>query len=286
LQFAFLVNYGRLAKVLGCSNFFGIQFALLFISQFVSLLHLYLVLDRQSIEDVNANFTAYILAGTCYLGICFYKLRWSSRWFGYTLILLNILTFIKIDFLGTRGALISLVAIWTWLIFYRFVSRRMTILMIFAAFGACILFTLGVFDDLLLYIDDLSNRGTGDLSGRLPVWQFAKQLISENPVWGIGIGSFEAVNPFGIGAHNIFLTFMLEMGSVGLLLFMVFLYSLFFPARNNGMLSYRKFLLGAFFCFWLPIAVSGHWELAPFSWLLLGVTFNLMRFSWENTVIA
>jgi O-antigen ligase len=240
------------------------------------------ILERQTVGGHNANFTAYVLVGSVFLiniG-CFVKL-FNKRSFLWV-VPVNFFVFSKLVLLGTRGAIISFFSILLWLFIYKFIPRKTIKYLIILYFILIAMFPFGVFDFALESFEGLFSRNTGDLSGRLPAWITAKEQISNHLLLGIGVGSFALVNPLGIGAHNVFLTMMLEVGLIGFCFMLLMLWSIFLPALKKNATPDQIFIFGAFFMFWLPIAATGHWELSPFSWLLLALTFNLMRLNRES----
>lgn len=232
--------------------------------------------ERQSIEALNANFTAYALAGSLYACLVLDKYRVFPT--AVRLALLPVAGFVlyKVVLLGSRGALLSAAAVCSWPLLSRVVPSRLVPLCVAAAVSVAVLFVLGAFDYVLAVIDLLSARSTGDLSGRLPTWEEARAVIFAHPLLGIGIGAFPVVSDAGIGAHNVFLTILLEVGFVGLAAFVAFLVAVLAPTFGRGSTETSRYVLGLFFAYWLPIAVSGHWEAVPFAWILFAVTVNLL----------
>lgn len=240
------------------------------------------IVQRQSIGNLNQNFTAYIFAGSLYIYLIINKYGLFPRLISMIAIPLLGFIFFNVLLLDSRGALISCIAICFWFLIHKLLSRRIVIIVVAMSLFFVLMSAFGFFDPLLRFIDSFFSRNTGDLAGRLPVWELARSYIANNFFLGIGVGSFGLLNPSGTGAHNVFLTLLLDTGFFGFIFFFLFLVSIFYPVFRKSVSSDIKFIFGAFFSFWLPIAASGHWELAPFSWLLLGLTFNLLRLSRVN----
>lgn len=234
---------------------------------------------RKSIEGVNSNFTAYVLAGSIYL----WMISWgrhvlTGRWIRWVMISLVLYAAVQIIDLGTRGAIISVIAMACWVLFFPFFPRGGVVPLALSVLLAAVLGSFGVFDSLLLSLDSWYIRSTGDLSGRLDLWPIARSMFDSFYMFaGIGAGAFPEVNPLGIGAHNVFLSIMLDAGLIGLTLFLMFLLLLFRPALSRRASRDSVYLFGLFICFWFPIGLSGVWEVAPFSWLLLAFSFNILR---------
>ena len=104
-------------------------------------------------------------------------------------------------------------------------------------------------------------------------------MIGEYPFLGIGPGSFVEVSMVGVGAHNFFFIILLETGFIGLFVMMGFFFSVFSHISSDTTRANYAFLLAMFSAYWFPIATSGHWESAPFSWLTLGFMAQLAAVS-------
>jgi O-antigen ligase len=275
----FIVTPSRIALI-GYGALIGIVFAALLLGEQTN--EWGVVSKRQSIKGLNNNFIAYVIVGSFYLYLLINKLKFFPKWMGYLVIPLASFVFVKLLLLGTRGALVGFVALCVWLFIYKIFSRNVIVVSIVIGFLGIMIFTSGYFESSISHLGSYSERDTGDLSGRVPTWAVARGYIYDYYLLGIGIGSFSLVNPNGMGAHNFFLTILLETGFIGFGAFLCFFVSLFLPALVKKPTENNKFVLGAFFVFWFPIAMTGHWELSPFSWLLLGVTFNILRYQQRN----
>jgi hypothetical protein len=234
---------------------------------------------RHAIEGININFTAYSLVATLYIYILIHKFKFvSSR---IVFLLFNLTTLFLVFLLQTRGALISIFLMWFWLLLSskNFIKIKYTYIYVLFFLGFAV--TLGWTRSLLLLLDlyFFKERSTGDLSGRSEQWDLAYDVIKDNPILGIGIGSFESTNPNGIGVHNFYLNIMLELGFIGLLIHLLCFISLFSKnfkvTTNNNVI----FVLGLFLSFILSISLSGSWQLAPILWISFAITFNIL---WVN----
>jgi O-antigen ligase len=128
--------------------------------------------------------------------------------------------------------------------------------------------------------DRLAKTGdeiqSGTLSGRLVIFQSAVELFEKYPVLGTGCGSFNDVIGRTIGAtgagssaHNTYLSILVELGAVGLLLFLCVLavgglYTFKMPFRERY--TWRIILLS-----WCLCAVAGHFESRKATWLVLAM---------------
>lgn len=232
--------------------------------------------DRQSVDGVNNNFVSYIIAGTIYIAFIAYNAGIFGKNFLLLLLPIFIYSYFKIDQLGTRGAGVSMALLFLWFLLSKFFSKKIVSILSLTSFIVAALVSFGLIENLLLLLDMQSVRSTGDLSGRTTTWAIAREFISNNLFFGIGTGAFRNVNFYEIGAHNVFLTLLLDVGLIGLIAFLFFIWHIFKPAfRAHDNNSWK--IVGFFLAFWMPIALSGHWELAPFSWLILGLTHIIIR---------
>lgn len=235
--------------------------------------------QRQSIEGLNSNFTAYVLAGSIYLLAISRRFRiLKGRWIVLVVGVLVLFAALKILDLGTRGAIISIGAMACWRLVFPIFPRSGVLPLILAALIVSALTSFGILDPFLRLLEGLWLRDTSDLSGRLELWPIARSMLHSFYLFtGIGAGAFAATNPLGIGAHNLFLSILLDAGIFGLFFFFLFILLLFRPALTKQASQDSRYVFGMFTCFWLPIALTGVWEATPFSWLLLAFTFNLLR---------
>lgn len=127
-------------------------------------------------------------------------------------------------------------------------------------------------------------------SGRWSIWQGAVQVISSNPVLGVGSGNFPYVSPAYSAyaaqmegapvAHNIFLSVTSELGFVGLTLFLGILYCAF---RGAFSLVNRNSVLGmGLFLGLVGFVLAGQsltWEYEKLGYLLYGSILSLQLHS-------
>lgn len=228
------------------------------------------------VEGVNQNFTGYAFACVIYLLIIGLHLRQNTllrlgAWAVSAVLAYNIYL------LGTRGALISVGLMVAWVGFARAFGAKLAKPLFLTGAAVALLFSFGLLEWIPRAVEHLFQSDSNDLSGRLPVWASARRLIGEHPIMGVGAGAFRFLIPEGIGAHNIFLTLMLDVGLVGLLAFLGLLLFGLRPAIKARAAPQQRYVLGAFAAFFLPIASSGHIEVAPFMWIAFALTFTLLR---------
>lgn len=229
------------------------------------------VLARQAVAGHNQNFTAYALSGVILFAVVSSALTRFPAWFKLALpATIPAILYFQVQ-LGSRGALISSAAVIALHLSRNFAPRLVLRLIPVMALSISLLVTFGFLENLFGYVDSLSDRGTGDLSGRTLIWGEAILFIQRSPILGIGPGSFPSVNFSGSGAHNFFLTILLETGLIGGALFTIFFVKFF---RLFVVMCDRKlggYLLGIFSAYWFPLVSSGHWETSPFSWMVVAL---------------
>jgi O-antigen ligase len=226
---------------------------------------------RYGIDGVNLNYLAYSLS----MGMALVVLLWSIRRPGSRM---RILLFVSVPVLtfglvqsGSRGAVIGAASLVAWVVVHRFAPRvGFRVLCTVVVIAGVSTFT-GWADGLLRRVDSGGVRATGDLAGRLTIWPYARQVVADNPFFGVGAGGFRAVNPQGIGAHNVPLEVMSGMGFIGLLLLLGVCYTALLSGTRSVLPRRRTLLIGAMLAISAPIVLSGHWELSPAGWFALAL---------------
>lgn len=233
---------------------------------------------RFGIDELNGNFVSYILSGTIFIIILYTKL-YPIKKPKYDVVLFFIIGILiyGLLLLGTRGAMASSVAVLAWSVIGLRMSKYVSLVVFFAMIAFSIALSIGLIDSILIYFDFLSNRGTGDLSGRLQIWPEAIRYITEYPLFGIGPGAFLDVGILQVGAHNLILTVLLDTGLLGLLTMSLFFTSLLSFVRGSIGGDKGQFTITLFVLYFVPIAMSGHWEVSPFSWILLGFMYAFAK---------
>jgi len=237
-------------------------------------------LGRLSTDYVDTNFAAYAVSGYLYIFVIYASSTLTSK--KRKLLHLPIILFMVwvICTLGTRGAIISSFSMLVYWLIGQSVPTWISRFGVFLLVLVSVLIPTGLLDFALFFLDAASgDRATGDLAGRTIIWQNAKEIIQANWLLGIGPGQFVNISDKGVGAHNFFLTVTLDSGILGLTLMLGFLTSL-------GILTSRTYIgitrinLGFLFViYWAPIALSGHWELVQFSWIVIALTVQTARHS-------
>lgn len=198
-----------------------------------------------------------------WLNALFQRSRSQWRWLGLAMFgaLILLLTQSRFGWLGSGGAVVTLLLLWA-LILTPSPQKRWT--------QITFLSTLGISFTVIMAIGPRRLWGwwqnpTGDtlfgtlnsLTFRREVWHWAIQAITDFPLTGIGLGSFrlavERLYPIRIPrvndiahAHNMFLQMALDVGLLGLIAYLSLLglacYSGWYVAKRNEAL--RPLLLG------------------------------------------
>ena len=229
---------------------------------------------RFGIEDINANYIAYSIATA--FPVLFMlmaekknSLRWkifSSAWMGICIL--------TVLYTGSRGAIISVFLSIVALLFpanRRHIAKFVLVLAAFAIyFFAIVYFLPDSITSRLGFLSILTGKSVGsvDLSYRLDNWPFALALFYTNVVRGIGVGAYEHVSPLNLRVHNIPLSLLVELGVIGFILYFLVIYEIFITVIRNAKNPLIRrggvvLLMG-----WLPIAMSGAWEVSIVAWLV------------------
>lgn len=187
---------------------------------------------------------------------------------------------------ASRGGMLSIVvaSLVIPVTFFRLggVKRSSLIAMTVLAVGAAIYIVPEESFERLMTIDDvgqtqISVEGLRNLSGsdniRLSVWEAGITTFWENPYFGIGAGAYaDVVAPISgdsYVAHNIFVSVLVELGGIGLLLFLGMIVYLAFATRFMDRNERTIWLV-----LLLTYAVGGFflsWEHTKQTWLLVGL---------------
>jgi O-antigen ligase len=111
---------------------------------------------------------------------------------------------------------------------------------------------------------------TGSLGERGAIWRAGFKVFAENPILGIGVGSFQrGVVPdlgYRAAAHNTPLSVATETGVVGLVLLLAIPASLIWTTRRSS--RDDRILVLALVLAWFVGTFSGTWEDTKQTWLV------------------
>lgn len=231
---------------------------------------------RASLFGLNANYVAYCIAmaGAVVFALDTEIAKLAINKYQFPRFLVSVvlmgLFFGGVLKTGTRGAVISLLFVAILWLFICFRKR--------ALFGVAFI-SIAAFLAYWVYVglpDYIQNRlvygddSSGDISsGRYDAWAEALDFGLGNFFFGIGPGNFESVSLSKIAVHNSFLSVFTEVGFVGFCGYLFCLVVFFVKLFRYGRLNKNAFGVVLFFS-WLPIALTGVWEVSFASWLLFG----------------
>jgi O-antigen ligase len=122
------------------------------------------------------------------------------------------------------GALAGLLTLFTMVAGDRMARRRLLLVAVSGVFAAILAAQLVPGQSIGRSFSFLSCAGSGlSSNGRFELWSEAWRLFADNPVLGIGTGSFFAVDGVNSYPHNLLLEVGAELGIVGILLLLGFL---------------------------------------------------------------
>lgn len=223
---------------------------------------------RLGLEGINANYTAYSLGTGVAVAAVLLLLRGHPPPVrSLVAATIPVMVYATVA-TGTRGAQVSIAATGIYVLAARAVPRAAWLTAATAVPALLLGVACGVVDDhRLLWVQDYFGRATSDLSGRTNIWPIAREVWLERPITGLGPGMFPLSNSMGIGAHNVVLNLATELGTGGVLLFAATVALALREAGRGGHTARR--VAGLLLAAWLPIWLSGMWEVSPAAWVVL-----------------
>ncbi|MBP2657832.1 MAG: O-Antigen ligase [Firmicutes bacterium] len=193
-----------------------------------------------------------------FIGFHYFGIRW--------MFLLEVLCFIEILVFANRSALLSIMV---FVVFYvlgqKQLTRNLWVLILISSCIGGFLYNnaISIIDMLYEFVHDLGYSSYAlsamhsyftmqDIetlfSGRFYIWEMANAMIYEEPLFGQGMGSFEAKT--GLYSHNIVLDIMLFYGIIGLIIFCAIISKSGWCLLKSE--SSTKVLGTLFCCLWFP----------------------------------
>lgn len=145
---------------------------------------------------------------------------------------------------------------------------------------------LGSFQKLNNLIIELTGKRI--LSGRNEIWNFLILLIKEKPFFGYGAGvSLNTFFDTTLSAHNLYLQIALQVGILGLVCFVVFLFLLwrqFWNNRNRKVIRFSaSFFIGILIYQTLEVSLlQNNFSLSLIQWFIIGLSLSM---SYEKSVV-
>lgn len=200
--------------------------------------------------------------------------------------LLKIILFSLLFFLMTeRISLITLIVIY---IAYLLLGKLKKSKFLYNAFFCVYFFSIGIFNYIYVNLQYtelgyLLNRifreytGGNLFSGRNVIWEVAFNYILESPIWGYGIDNrLLYLSGINLSTHNTYIHLLLQGGFVGLLIFFMFMYSIwkiYFDSLDDDIVrTSAAYLIGVLFFINFEVTMIGNTvNIALFLWVILGI---------------
>ncbi len=106
-----------------------------------------------------------------------------------------------------------------------------------------------------------------DLNGRVTVWRDGFEIFENNVVLGVGSGAFRSAIETGKAPHNVFVALAVDLGLLGLGLFVLMLMIVFAAVWHQS--GVERIVWLALLSTWLLGSMVGNWEYENVTWLFL-----------------
>lgn len=110
---------------------------------------------------------------------------------------------------------------------------------------------------------------TGDLNGRMALWEAGMVAFVQRPFLGVGASAFRTVNRIGGAAHNSFISILVDLGLIGLVIFFIALGVVMYQATQTPPPDLWFWL--ALLAIWFIGQMGHNWEHTKHTWLVLSV---------------
>ena len=206
---------------------------------------------------------------------------WKSRWLYWLNILYLPFALAGVVLAASRGGflttLVTLTVIPLTFPNLKLVRKLGLLVLIGALVWIIAVYVPNTYPELQANLERLSGttqevRG-GDLTGRREIWAAGAEVFSQNTYLGVGSGGFrKAIEPIYGEArppHNVFLSVLVDLGIMGLLLFLSLLFFVAWPTLRTASRA-RTFNLVLFAALLVGL-VPTNAETDKFSWFILGL---------------
>lgn len=220
-------------------------------------------------DDVNINYVAYALV----TGFALVVFLWTTApektlLIKVSLTVTAVAIVVGVEMTQSRGALLGIACAVAWLLLWRLFKIHSLTPITIALITATIVIVSGIGDQASLQFET-GDRATGTWSGRIPLWESARELWLANPVIGYGASSFAYVSDYLIAAHNVILDLAVGVGAIGVLIFVALLRASLWTGTRDAPASTRALLVGTFIAASAPAYLTGAWVTAPAAWVAL-----------------
>lgn len=222
------------------------------------------------IADVNVNYLGYSFAA----GFSIIALLWvignRTRVENIALLTSGVALIIGIEITETRGAYLGLILTVMWLCAWAIFRLRSPRIVVLGVLAAAFVTATGVMDQASLQFET-GQRATGDWSGRLNIWPIARQVWSENPIAGVGVGALRENMGINVAAHNAILEVGATFGLIGLVLYCTVFWTALGRGSRGAPVRRRALLIGSYLTASAPAFLTGAWITAPAAWVVLAI---------------
>jgi O-antigen ligase len=223
-------------------------------------------------------------------------LRRTRRWLNWLNLGYIPMALLAVILAASRGGLIAMLIALT-LIPVTFgnlkpIQRLLIISVVSVSVVALFVYLPTVFPQLQTNIERLADTATelqeGDLSTRTNIWRAGLEVLSDNLYLGVGLGNFStAIAPiYGRPAapHNVFLSVATELGTMGLLLFLLMLFLVVWPVftRDYRYRAFHAVLFLVLFVSFLPLGI----EYRKMTWFTLTLLATMKPVIVRNEALA
>lgn len=108
---------------------------------------------------------------------------------------------------------------------------------------------------------------SGDMNGRVAIWKEGLQALTPHQLLGVGSGAFSSATPPNTkSAHNVFISILVEVGPIGLALFIWLL--VLVGLATTRLPRWQAWLWSVVLLIWLLGALVHTWEQRKQTWLV------------------
>lgn len=172
---------------------------------------------------------------------------------------------------ATRGASVAALPAFLFILasMLRFKLPHRILIITVLAIALYILFPLVPQPELLRVAGTGRDILAGDFGGRLAIWGESIEVFADHPILGVGSGAQHSILTGGVGAHNVFLAVLVDVGIIGFAL-----YAIILAFSVHSAISQPKWD-SIFWCtlllIWAIGNTSNSWVYAEPTWLILGL---------------
>jgi len=237
--------------------------------------------ERMSFAGADPNLSAFRCAVGTLAGI---HLGLNSRNIYRKLVVFPVAAFITFSSLltGSRGGVLALIGGMAVLLFNSAPRRKATVLLAVAGFTVLLVTTIPHLPNGIAsrYMGIETEVTSGDMASRKFIYKEAVQSFNQDPTLGVGYLAFASASRrrggLGLAAHNDLLQVLLDLGLVGLGIFLIMLGGIAWNAFLAPAAS-RGFMLSLLTCYIIS-ALSITLISSKFAWAVFGVILGVGGF--------